>query len=59
LNSKYKTNILNFIFALQKDVGHYSLNVSLTYLRGLEITELKKENMPTLSHIKLNYIRKV
>jgi len=27
-------------------MGHSSLNVSLTYLRGLEITELKEEDMP-------------
>jgi hypothetical protein len=28
-------------------MGHYSsLNVSLTYLRGLEVAELKEEYMP-------------
>jgi len=27
-------------------MGHSSVNVSLTYLRGLEIAELKKEDMP-------------
>jgi hypothetical protein len=27
-------------------MGHYSLNVSLTYLRGLEVAELKEEDMP-------------
>jgi len=27
-------------------MGHSSINVSLTYLRELEITELKKEDMP-------------
>jgi hypothetical protein len=26
-------------------MGHSSINVSLTYLRGLEITELKEEDM--------------
>ena len=26
-------------------MGHSSLNVSLTYLRGLEIAELKEEDM--------------
>ncbi len=31
---------------LQKAMGHSSINVSLTYLRGLEITELKEEDMP-------------
>ena len=33
---------------LQKAMGHSSLNVSLTYLRGLEVTELKEEDMPNL-----------
>ena len=28
--------------------GHSSLQVSLTYLRGLEVTELKEEDMPIL-----------
>ena len=27
-------------------MGHSSINVSLTYLRGLELTELKEEDMP-------------
>jgi hypothetical protein len=27
-------------------MGHSSLAVSLTYLRGLEVSELKKEDMP-------------
>jgi hypothetical protein len=27
-------------------MGHSSLAVSLTYLRGLEIAELKEEDMP-------------
>ena len=31
---------------LQQAMGHSSLNVSLTYLRGLEVAELKEENMP-------------
>ena len=29
-------------------MGHSSINVSLTYLRGLEIAELKEEDMPIL-----------
>ena len=29
-------------------MGHSSINVSLTYLRGLEIPELKEEDMPLL-----------
>ena len=31
---------------LQRAMGHSSLQVSLTYLRGLEVTELKEEDMP-------------
>ena len=31
---------------VQTAMGHSSLNVSLTYLRGLEIAELKEEDMP-------------
>ena len=27
-------------------MGHSSLNVSLNYLRGLKVTELKEEDMP-------------
>jgi hypothetical protein len=27
-------------------MGHSSLAVSLTYLRGLEVSELKEEDMP-------------
>ena len=27
-------------------MGHSSINVSLTYLRGLEIPDLKEEDMP-------------
>ena len=34
------------ISKLQKAMGHSSINVSLTYLRGLEIAELKEEDMP-------------
>jgi hypothetical protein len=29
-------------------MGHSSVNVSLTYLRGLEIAELKEEDMPLI-----------
>ena len=36
------------ITKLQKAMGHSSINVSLTYLRGLEIGELKEEDMPSL-----------
>ncbi|MDG1823263.1 MAG: site-specific integrase [Flavobacteriaceae bacterium] len=31
---------------LQRAMGHSSLNVSLTYLRGLKVAELKEEDMP-------------
>jgi integrase len=34
------------IIKLQKAMGHSSINVSLTYLRGLELPELKEEDMP-------------
>ena len=33
---------------LQRALGHSSLQVSLTYLRGLEVTELKEEDMPSI-----------
>ena len=33
---------------LQRAMGHSSLNVSLTYLRGLEVAELKEEDMPMI-----------
>ena len=36
------------ITKLKKAMGHSSINVSLTYLRGLEIPELKEEDMPLL-----------
>ena len=32
------------ITKLQKAMGHSSINVSLTYLRGLEVPELKEED---------------
>jgi integrase len=34
------------ITKLQKAMGHSSINVCLTYLRGLELPELKEEDMP-------------
>ena len=33
---------------LQKAMGHSSLAVSLNYLRGLEVSELKEEDMPVI-----------
>ena len=38
------------ITKLQKAMGHSSINVSLTYLRGLEIAELKEEEMPMVCY---------
>jgi hypothetical protein len=36
---------------LQKAMGHSSLNVSLTYLRGLEVAELTESDMPTIYNL--------
>jgi hypothetical protein len=36
---------------LQKVLGHSSLAVSLTYLRGLEFSELEKNDMPVLINL--------
>ncbi len=36
------------ITKLQKAMGHSSINVSLTYLRGLEVPELSEEDMPVI-----------
>ena len=36
------------ITKLQKAMGHSNITVSLTYLRGLEIAELKETDMPSL-----------
>ena len=36
------------ITKLQKAMGHSSINVSLTYLRGLEVPELNEEDMPMM-----------
>jgi hypothetical protein len=30
-------------------MGHSSVNVSLTYLRGLEVADLNEEDMPMIS----------
>ena len=35
-------------YELQKAMGHSNLQVSLTYLRGLEVAELKEEDMPSI-----------
>jgi len=40
------------ITKLQKAMGHSSINVSLTYLRGLELPELNEEDMPKVSNNK-------
>ena len=36
------------ITKLQKAMGHSSINVSLTYLRGLEIPEINEEDTPMI-----------
>ena len=36
------------ITKLQKAMGHSSIKVSLTYLRGLEVPELREEDMPMI-----------
>jgi integrase len=36
----------NSITKLQKAMGHSTINVSLTYLRGLEVSELTENDMP-------------
>ena len=36
------------ITKLQKAMGHSSINVSLTYLRGLEVAELTEKDMPLI-----------
>jgi hypothetical protein len=33
---------------LQKAMGHSSLAVSLTYLKGLEVSELEESDMPVI-----------
>ena len=52
---KNTINIMRLIFIsqrtgslrkLQKAMGHSSLAVSLTYLRGLEVSELEESDMP-------------
>jgi hypothetical protein len=36
------------ITKLQSAMGHSSMKVSLTYLRGLEVPELTEEDMPAI-----------
>jgi integrase len=36
------------IHKLQRAMGHSSINVSLTYLRGLEVAELEESDMPMI-----------
>ena len=43
---KRKNEKTKDITKLQKAMGHSSIRVSLTYLRGLEVAELKEEDMP-------------
>tara|TARA_B110000459_G_C16550947_1_gene466711 strand:+ start:1233 stop:1409 length:177 start_codon:yes stop_codon:yes gene_type:complete len=39
-------NVIRVLSKLQKAMGHSSLAVSLTYLRGLEVSELDECDMP-------------
>ena len=61
INSKSKTRFFIFkyikieifkrtgsIHKLQRAMGHSRLNVSLTYLRGLEVAELEESDMPMI-----------
>ena len=41
-------NRTGYLSKLQKAMGHSSLAVSLTYLRGLEVSELEEEDMPVI-----------
>ena len=52
-----KLTVKTAITKLQKAMGHSSINVSLTYLRALEIAELKEEDMPMVNLIKLVKIK--
>ena len=48
---KYKWEIFKrtgSLTKLQKSMGHSSVNVSLTYLRGLEVAELNEDDMPMI-----------
>ena len=40
---------MSLLTKLQRAMGHSSLQVSLTYLRGLEVTELREEDMPMVN----------
>ena len=35
-------------------MGHSSINVSLTYLRGLDVAEVKEEDVPMVLLFKIN-----
>tara|TARA_B100000795_G_scaffold158918_1_gene119413 strand:- start:86 stop:238 length:153 start_codon:yes stop_codon:yes gene_type:complete len=37
---------IGLLTKLQKAMGHSSINLSLPYLRGLEIAELREEDLP-------------
>ena len=40
--------INNLLSKLQKALGHSALAVSLTYLRGLEVSELEEGDIPVI-----------
>jgi len=44
----FKGSNLYRLSELQKAMGHSNIMVSLTYLRGLDVAELKEEDMPLL-----------
>ena len=44
----YLILMLNCPVVFSKGMGHSSINVSLTYLRGLEVPELTEEDMPEM-----------
>ena len=44
-NGSFSRKVSSYTQVIKKAMGHSSINVSLTYLRGLEIAELKGENM--------------
>jgi len=40
---------LIYLTKLQQVMGHSSLQVSLKYLRGLEVSQLEQDDMPIIS----------
>ena len=44
----FKLYVKSSLSKLKKAMGHSSLAVSLTYLRGLEVSELEESDMPAI-----------